>query len=180
MAKSKKKSWEGHRKTLVLSADYQVVNFTSDWRGMLMMLKDRAEVLAEWKETFKTASSAINIPSILRLKKEHKRRNGPVRFHRVVVFRRDGFTCQYCGRGLSKRECELEHVIPQDRGGPTTYKNCVTACRSCNHRKANRTPEEAGMTLLSKPSMPTIIHLYNIDTENGWHPEWTTYLGHLL
>lgn len=180
MAKSKKKNWSGVRKTLVLSSDYQVVNFTSDWRGLLLMIKDRAEVLANWDDTFKTASAAINIPSVLRLKNEHRRRSGPVRFHRVVVFRRDGFICQYCGRKLSVRECELEHIVPRDLGGPTTYKNCVTACRRCNHHKANRTPEQAGMTLRSKPTMPTIIHLYNIDTREGWHPEWTTYLGHLL
>lgn len=179
MAKAKRIWRDGERKTLVLSQSYEVVNFTNEVRAVLMSLKGRAEVLATWDSVVPTSSTAIPVPSVLRLKHEFHRRNGPVRYHRVVVFRRDGWVCQYCAKQLTRREATIDHVNPQCKGGLTTYKNCVTSCRACNHAKAFRTPAEAGMRLLSTPSMPSIIHLYNIDTDSGWHPEWDNYIGHL-
>jgi hypothetical protein len=63
------------------------------------------------------------------------------------VLERDNYTCVYCGKeGLT-----IDHVVPRAQGGLTTSKNCVTACKSCNSKKADRTPEEAGMPFLYKP-----------------------------
>jgi 5-methylcytosine-specific restriction endonuclease McrA len=43
---------------------------------------------------------------------------------------------------------EIDHIIPVSQGGDSTLDNLVTACRRCNRKKAARTPEEAGMTVL--------------------------------
>lgn len=180
MAKSKKKWQDGQKKVLVLSANYEVINFISDLRAVLMFLKDRVDVLDTWDVTFPTSSIKIPVPSVLKLKKQHQRRkNGPGRYYRTVVFRRDGWTCQYCSKSLTKRDATIDHVVPKCNNGPTNYKNCVTACRTCNHKKAFKTPEEAGMVLLSKPENPNILHVYNIDMNRDWHDGWNDYVGHL-
>lgn len=70
------------------------------------------------------------------------------------LFARDRYLCMYCGLRFAARELTRDHVIPASRGGPDTWENCVTACRRCNQRKADRTPEEAGMRLLAVPHRP--------------------------
>jgi len=69
---------------------------------------------------------------------------------RAAVLRRDRYRCAYCGQTGTT----LDHVVPKSRGGRTTWTNCVAACASCNERKANRTPEEAGMRLDTVPRRP--------------------------
>lgn len=62
------------------------------------------------------------------------------------VRKRDGDRCRYCGR--TDGILTFDHVMPKSRGGEDTEENLVLACVRCNLRKANRTPEEAGMPLL--------------------------------
>ena len=59
---------------------------------------------------------------------------------RDVVFRRDDYTCQYCGQRGGKLECD--HVFPFSLGGLSTLDNLVTACRSCNRSKGAKTLSE--------------------------------------
>lgn len=71
---------------------------------------------------------------------------------RAGVLRRDNFTCSYCN---SRTGITVDHVIPTSKGGKNTWTNTVASCDSCNQRKGNRTPQEAGMVLLVKPQAPT-------------------------
>lgn len=71
------------------------------------------------------------------------------------LFRRDRHTCAYCGRQLAATQLEREHILPYSRGGRDLWMNVVSACRPCNQRKADRTPEEAGMPLLYVPYVPS-------------------------
>ena len=71
-----------------------------------------------------------------------------------ALFARDGFLCLYCGRSFSPRALTRDHVIPVSRGGKNVWANVATACRSCNQRKNNRTPEEWGHLLLAVPFAP--------------------------
>jgi len=75
----------------------------------------------------------------------------PATWSRAGVLTRDRHTCAYCGRHATT----LDHVLPQSRGGGSTWLNTVAACASCNHRKANRTPHEAGLRLHVTPYTPT-------------------------
>jgi 5-methylcytosine-specific restriction endonuclease McrA len=75
-----------------------------------------------------------------------------VKLSRREVFARDRHTCQYCGR--QGTDLTLDHVIPRHRGGLHTWENLATACRTCNHRKGGRTPEEARFRLLRPPFEP--------------------------
>src|SRR6478752_1054248 len=67
------------------------------------------------------------------------------------VLRRDRHTCGYCGEPAQT----VDHLVPQSRGGRNTWPNTVAACTRCNHRKANRTPDEAHMVLRITPRAPT-------------------------
>jgi hypothetical protein len=71
------------------------------------------------------------------------------------LFRRDRNLCAYCGQAYPDAGLEREHVLPYSRGGTDHWMNVVTSCRSCNQRKASRTPEEANMPLLYLPYVPS-------------------------
>ncbi|HOL36876.1 MAG TPA: HNH endonuclease [Rubrivivax sp.] len=72
------------------------------------------------------------------------------------LFTRDRHLCAYCGDVFHFDELTREHIRPVSRGGRDVWMNCITACRHCNGRKGNRTPEEARMTLLYLPYVPSL------------------------
>ena len=72
-----------------------------------------------------------------------------------ALFKRDGLLCLYCGVQHLPPELSRDHVTPISQGGTDVWTNVVTACKRCNHHKAGRTPEQAGMELLAVPFTPT-------------------------
>jgi len=76
-------------------------------------------------------------------------------FSKSKLLRRDRFTCAYCAQVFAERDLQCEHIFPASRGGAWSWMNLVTACAQCNGRKADRTPEEAGMPLVYLPYVPT-------------------------
>jgi 5-methylcytosine-specific restriction endonuclease McrA len=72
------------------------------------------------------------------------------------LFARDRWICAYCGDHFHEQDLTREHIQPSSRGGRDHWMNCITACRGCNHRKGNRTPEEAHMHPLYLPYVPSL------------------------
>lgn len=72
------------------------------------------------------------------------------------LFARDRGVCAYCGHGFHFEDLTREHIVPVSRGGIDSWMNCITACRTCNGRKGSRLPEEARMTLLYLPYVPSL------------------------
>lgn len=70
------------------------------------------------------------------------------------LFARDKHMCLYCGDYLYDCELTRDHVVPVSRGGADTWENVVTACRTCNHFKADKLLAEIGMRLLAVPYTP--------------------------
>lgn len=104
--------------------------------------------------------SVIEVHPILAVRRRGTARrllDSPPRLTRLndKLFRRDRHLCAYCGRAFTASALEREHVLPYSRGGRDTWTNVVAACRPCNQRKADRTPEEAGMPLLYVPYVPS-------------------------
>lgn len=101
--------------------------------------------------------SSLRIGSIIAVADRSRRfeGNAPLLTNRTL-FQRDRNLCLYCGRQFSSRELTRDHVIPVSRGGESVWENCVTACRACNQRKDNRTPEQARMKLLAVPYTPNL------------------------
>jgi hypothetical protein len=82
------------------------------------------------------------------------------------LLRRDRSTCAYCGQQFLERDLTCEHIVPESRGGLWTWMNLVSACRLCNSRKADRTPEEAGMPLLYLPYVPSRFEAFLLEGRN--------------
>jgi hypothetical protein len=72
------------------------------------------------------------------------------------LFARDRHICAYCGGHFHFEDLTREHIVPVSRGGDDGWMNCITACRACNGHKGNRLPEEARMTLLYLPYVPSL------------------------
>ncbi|NIR29294.1 MAG: HNH endonuclease [Gammaproteobacteria bacterium] len=101
--------------------------------------------------------STVTVNSIIAVKGRFQhagRRNLVPPLSNRSLFHRDGHMCMYCGRQLSEHLLTRDHLLPLSRGGTNWWKNVVTACKSCNHAKGARTPDEAGMALLAIPYVP--------------------------
>jgi 5-methylcytosine-specific restriction endonuclease McrA len=100
-----------------------------------------------------------------------------VRFSRLNIFARDGFTCQYCGRRSVRSELNLDHVVPRALGGRSTWENVVCSCVECNRRKGGRTPEQAGLRLRRLPTRPRWTPLMNLMLSSVRYREWRPFLN---
>jgi 5-methylcytosine-specific restriction endonuclease McrA len=119
-----------------------------------------AQELAE--ELIRSVRMALRVPKIIVLAFYDRLPRKEVKFTRQNVFLRDGHTCQYCRKVFSEKELNLDHVMPRDKGGKTTWENIVTSCIKCNTRKANSLLHEAGMGLAKKPIMPRWRPLFGL------------------
>lgn len=161
-------------RVLVLNASYEPLHVTSAKRAITLLQYGVAEVLQNSAEVVRSPSTVLPIPSVIRLRRYVRRpRVHPVPFNRRNVLRRDTFACQYCGSG---DDLTLDHVMPRSRGGRHGWDNVTTACRTCNQRKGNRTPEEASMPLRTRPRAPT-FGVYAHGQFAHWQPVWAQYLG---
>jgi 5-methylcytosine-specific restriction endonuclease McrA len=143
---------------LVLNSAYMPINKIPWMDALCAVLSGRAEVVDTYTDRLiRSAQETFQMPSIIRYLSRAVFRKRRVRFNRHNVWLRDAGTCQYCGSRCSKADFTYDHVIPQSRGGKTKWENIVVACIECNHRKANRTPEEAKMHLVRRPFAPNYL-----------------------
>ncbi len=127
---------------LVLNQSYEPLNVCRVRRAIVLIYQEKAEMLENGAGFIHTVNRDFPIPSVIRLATMARRPyRADRRMTRLEIFRRDKFTCQYCGREF--RQLTLDHVIPRSRGGQHTWENVVSACASCNRKKAGRTPNES-------------------------------------
>lgn len=161
---------------LVLNHNYEPLNICSARRALMLVLGGKAEVLEHNHAVLHTTNDTIACPSVIRLGHMIRRPLPNVKLSRREIFRRDHYTCQYCNR--SSADLTLDHVLPRHRGGAHSWENLVSACRTCNHRKGGRTPEEARMRLIRPPFRPFASPYYLI--ERRMHglglDEWRKFL----
>ena len=121
------------------------------------------------------------LPSVVKLVEGFKRNRMKVKFSRINVYRRDDFTCLYCGQKKLTEDLDFDHVIPRSHGGRTTWENIATSCKTCNRRKSNRTPEQAHMRLLKQPKKPHHLPISDLAIDLGQRPpEWRGYWSDTL
>ncbi len=118
---------------LVLNQNFEPLNVCNARRALVLVLGGKAEVLELNHQIVHTPSMSIHCPSVIRLAHLIRRPQPRARLSRKEVFIRDNYTCQYCG--MRTRDLTLDHVKPRSKGGPHTWENLVSACKSCNHRK---------------------------------------------
>lgn len=145
---------------IVLNADYSFLSTTTWQNAVCLLYEGKAETVEETKRVVRNFDRTVEIivPVMIRVVKYiRKRFKQAVPYSKRNVFMRDNQTCQFCGIYIPDvNDCTVDHVIPKSKGGKSTFENCVTACKSCNHTKGDRTCSEAKMYLKRKPVRPTI------------------------
>lgn len=164
---------------LVLSHCWQPLRRVSWQQAYGYVFAGRAEVVRTYEDkVVRSAAREWPVPSIVRFVRATARlfRRVGVRFNRRAVYMRDKGRCQYCGDRLSLRDFTIDHVLPTSRGGQTKWDNVVTCCGTCNRRKADRTPGEARMRLLSKPVKPRSLGPGGLQPFSGVPEDWKDFL----
>lgn len=150
---------------LALNASFEPLTLVPLRRALRLVIDGKAEIVeADSEKLVRSARSAYPRPVVIRLTRFI---HVPRRFRRQVtntfLFARDGYMCQYCGRTASqlrtRESLTRDHVVPLSRGGTNAWTNVVTACSSCNTRKAHHLLEETGMHLMHPPVEPHFVHL---------------------
>ena len=167
------------RTTLVLDQGYQPINLVPFTKALAYIFRDKVDVLEEYEVE---VHDDYMMPAVVRFNYGIERNKQRVKFSRQNVLVRDGFKCQYYGHTGPKAELTYDHVVPRAQGGKTEWTNIVMACVDCNHGKADRTPEQAGMKLRKKPLRPSWIPTFNAklfdvrDVPVEWKDYWTIEL----
>ncbi len=169
-------------RVLLLNASYEPLRVIPVQKAVGLMMRGVVEGVEGVAARLRTPSTVFEVPSVLRLRYYVNVPHRKAAWSRRAVLTRDGYTCIYCGirvgaryrgRHLTRTDFTVEHLIPRSRGGGSTWTNTACACRWCNHRKADRTPHEAGMRLRWEPKIPRV----NYVIASGDMPsEWKVYL----
>jgi 5-methylcytosine-specific restriction endonuclease McrA len=182
---------------LLLNLSYEPFQIVSPRKAVNLLLRGSAERVTGTAARFHTPTTVFHVPSVLRLRRYVNlyhildQSDHGMRWSRSAVFRRDQYTCIYCGIRLgdprpnghrcTKTDFTLEHVIPRSRfphdASANTWENTACACRWCNERKGNRTPTEARMTPLWQPYRPkTACPPYRLAIPAKIPDDWRQFL----
>jgi 5-methylcytosine-specific restriction endonuclease McrA len=162
-------------RVLVLNATYEPINVCTVRRAIVLLLKDKAEIIehAEWRLHSATATIArpvvIRLVSYVRIPRDAHRR----KITRRAVFARDDWMCQYCG---SRSNLTVDHVVPRSKGGASSWENIVASCAPCNRRKGNALLRQAGMKLTKEPRTPS-PHVFIQVASPTIPAAWRAYLA---
>lgn len=159
-------------KALVLNATFEPLCVVPVRRAVVLVLRQKAEVLHSSERELHSEKTCIPVPSVIRLtyfvKVPFRARAA---LNRRAVFARDDYRCQYCGNSAEN----IDHVVPRSRGGEHVWENVVAACRPCNTRKEDRLLHEAGLVLRRRPVAPKEL-TWIIVAVGSVHPHWEPYL----
>jgi 5-methylcytosine-specific restriction endonuclease McrA len=185
---------------LVLNRLWQPVNVCSARRAIGLLFLGHAQVVGTFEDNLfsthnfeswarledgpegwpvvHTVSDWFWLPTIIVLTVFDRFPRKEIKFSRENVFQRDDHVCQYCGKRFENRELNLDHVIPRDKGGVTSWENIVCSCIRCNTKKGNKLPSEARMAPIKKPVAPRWRPLISLQREvhKGYHESWRLFL----
>lgn len=147
------------KQVLVLNAGYEPLSLVSVRRAIVLLLREKAELLEATQQMLCAANRTIPVPLVIRLVHYVRLPHRRVPPTRAAIMLRDAYMCQYCGEKPGQAALTVDHVVPRSRGGEHGWTNLVTACKRCNQRKGNQTPEEARMQLLRRPFEPSYVAL---------------------
>jgi len=160
-----------------LNITYEPLKIINWKKAMTMLFLGKVEVIEQYDREIHSVSFTIKLPSVVRLLRLVKRPKSPVKFSRQNIYARDRYQCQYCGGRFAVEDLTYDHITPKSRGGKTKWENIVTCCVDCNRQKGGRTPAEASMQLIRKPSRPTWVPAIRITISFHKVPDsWRDYL----
>lgn len=157
---------------LVLNQNFEPLNVCQTRRAVVLLISGKAEIVLDGRGHITTANDRYPRPSVIRLSHSVHRPRPRLKLSRRAVFRRDSFTCQYCG--IQSNHLTIDHVIPRHRGGKHVWDNVVSACPPCNRRKGGKTIEESHMVLRGRPAEPRpsmrALFRYYLNEYQDWAP----------
>lgn len=159
----------GHAQVVQTDGEHQFQTHDfSSW------VRHSADALVE--ELIHSVKVALRVPRIIVLALYDKLPRVEVRLTRRNVFLRDKHTCQYCRKSFPESQLNLDHVVPRDKGGKTTWENIVTSCIRCNTRKANKLVHEVNMFPARKPVAPRWRPMFGLRCHGGSDESWRHFL----
>jgi 5-methylcytosine-specific restriction endonuclease McrA len=159
---------------LVLNANFEPINVCNTRRAVGLILTGKADLVMNGRGYIHTVRELIPRPSVIRLDQMIHRPRFHVKLTRREVFRRDNYTCQYCGRHIG--DLTVDHVLPKHMGGEHSWTNVVAACPTCNHRKGGRKMEDVHMHLLHPPKEPPGSAYYIFSRHLDQNSEWEQFI----
>ena len=160
-----------NNRVLVLNQDFSPISVCTIQRAFVLVFLQKVELLKSYEFVkLRSISESFKAPSVVRLKKYRNVPYKTVKLTRQNVFRRDNYSCLYCGSG---NDLTIDHVLPRAKGGKTTWKNVATSCKKCNSRKGDNLPHEVGINLKNRLFRPSfIMFLRNIsgEAQDNWGP----------
>jgi 5-methylcytosine-specific restriction endonuclease McrA len=164
-----------HEPVLVLNANFEPIHVCSTRRAIGLILDGKANLILNGRGYIHTIKQTLPRPSVIRLETQIHRPRPHVKLTRREIFRRDNYTCQYCGR--HDIPLTVDHVIPRHMGGQHNWTNLVAACSACNHRKGGRKVDEARMRLAHIPKEPPASAFYIFGRHLSDNGEWEPYIS---
>jgi 5-methylcytosine-specific restriction endonuclease McrA len=162
-----------NRAVLLLNQNYEPLTVCNVKRAVILIFLGKAEMIEKNSGMLHSVSLQIPIPSVVRLSRHVKIPQKRIILNRKNLLIRDNSTCQYCGRKV--QPLTIDHVIPKHYGGKDSWENLVVACQTCNNKKGNKTPDQAGMHLIRTPQKPHyFFYLHKIIGVKDSH--WKPYL----
>ena len=161
--------------TLLLNASFEPMKVIPWERAVTLIVLGKAEMVEAYDVVVRGMSLSLDMPSVIRLCRYARGRRKGVKFSRMNVYRRDEFTCQYCGARPGVADLTFDHVLPRAQGGKTEWTNIVAACMRCNALKADRTPEQAGLRLQRPVARPA--YMPAVSPSDAMHESWREYLA---
>lgn len=159
--------------TLLLNASYEPLCVISVRRAVVLLLADKADVVADSDAPIRSERLTMAAPAVIRLRYYV---TVPYRAHlplnRRNLLARDRGRCAYC----AGRADTMDHVVPRSRGGEHCWENVVAACRPCNARKDDRLLSEMGHSLGFTPTAPSGWSYLVVGVPTA-HPTWEPWLG---
>jgi 5-methylcytosine-specific restriction endonuclease McrA len=177
---------------LILNKNWMPIKVRNVKKAILLASRERACIVScddysvlTWNEWIKlpckegegitTVRGSVRIPKVIVLTAYGKVPTSAPRLTKKNIFIRDENICQYTGRKVSKKDADIDHVIPLSRNGKNAWDNMVVCAKDVNRMKANRTPEEAGLKLIKQPKKPTGAHLM-LDPDMEIPEEWSKFI----
>jgi len=161
-----------NRVVLVLNSNYSPMTVCTAKRAICLQVLRRIDVIEKYNEKIHSPSISFNLPSVIKIRDYIRHNDMAVEISRKNILIRDDHSCQYCGTKMTSH-LTVDHVLPRFRGGKDIWENLVTACKPCNQKKGNRTPDEANMPLDHQPKRPNRIHYFQRfvkDLQVDWRP----------
>jgi len=166
----------GRRRVLLLNSTYEPLTALTMRRAVIMLLRGKADVVHDdpGGPVIHSATRAIAVPSVIRLRTYVRvPYRARIPLTRAALMHRDHARCAYCGGKADT----VDHVVPRSRGGEHSWENCVAACSTCNHRKADKLLTELGWKLRLVPLPPKGQHWRLLSSAKELDPAWVRYLG---